>query len=1139
MTRWSPGRFCLTLVGLALGGILLDVPAALAQNGFHSLYSPDGTDVWAVGGSGTYYRSFDGGLTWTTKTLGTDTHRGVAVNVWTDLLVADNGKIHRSTDSGGTWNTTTVAGSPNLRGVQLVNASTGWVVGASGTILKTIDGGASWTPQTSGVAVRLNALKFLDDQAGWVVGDGGTILKTTDGGATWTPLVSGTTKDLYAVDASLVGAAVPALWVVGKDAAALKSTDGGTSWTIQNMKIDSNSDISGVHMKSATSVILVGGGGFIRSSIDGGATWSFAQHTIQGEMTDVLVVGTKAWACNRSNRIVLRSTDSGVNFTPPTGTGVSRVLNLVQPLLAGTVRGSSIGQNGQNKNSFYCVLGSRVYKSLNRGDTWTQIGTITTALLTPSKTNAFFVNPADSMLMVAAVGATDRIVRSTNGGVTWVDVPGTTIPFTEYGVPLEMDINNPNHLIFGGEDQKLWQSNDFGATFTLLSNQPSFRSPCDIQILPGQPNTIWVGDGITGSGNGQMFVSTDGGLNFISSYVTTGSEIPMIAATHLDVGVGWSTHWGSGGVRRTKDSGTTWPSVATTGSAWGVEVAKDDPNCMTYGVYSGGLLYLSFDQGTTYISMTNSGSNYALFMPDRNTILTEQGGGLYKMASTFSYTPVSTQSCLMLAPNGGEVWTAGENRIVSSTATNVALARLEYRSAPGQPWQVISTQTGYVNSFSWTVPNDATTQAKLRIVDAFDGAPVDSSNSFFSILAPRAELLTAGLDFSTRTVGTSTLLPVEIRSSGTAPLIISNITTASGAYFPGRTSFTVAAADTDTVGVTFTPGSPGSYPDTLLITSNAPTSPDRVPLVGIGQAAPFVAVLVPDGGEAWESNTAHPINWSSVTIPSVDIDYETSPGGGWLPIDTAVPAVSGSYNWMVPYTPTATARIRVRETGGPILDTSNADFSITAPLLANEPDSVDFGVVAIETPSCIVITMDNHGTAPLVISSITSDSDRFSPARSSLTIPPASSDTLTICFDPDSLQNEVGSLSLVSNDPFAPHTIVMVGLGLYQSGAFDGAPKPSVAALRQNRPNPFTGTTRIEYDLPERASVSLDVFDLSGRRIATLVNSQQDAGRYAVDFGIGVTTVGGERVQALPSGVYFYRLTAGAFAQTERMLFVR
>ena len=90
-----------------------------------------------------------------------------------------------------------------------------------------------------------------------------------------------------------------------------------------------------------------------------------------------------------------------------------------------------------NKNTLYCCLGATVYKSQNRGDTWVSIATIPTV----TKTNAFYVSPNDSMLMVAAVGTPDRITQSTNGGATWT----TTLSrnFTEYGVPLEMNIDNP------------------------------------------------------------------------------------------------------------------------------------------------------------------------------------------------------------------------------------------------------------------------------------------------------------------------------------------------------------------------------------------------------------------------------------------------------------------------------------------------------------------------------------------------------------------------------------------------------------------------------------------------------------------------------------------------------------------------
>jgi hypothetical protein len=101
------------------------------------------------------------------------------------------------------------------------------------------------------------------------------------------------------------------------------------------------------------------------------------------------------------------------------------------------------------------------------------------------------------------------------------------------------------------------------------------------------------------------------------------------------------------------------------------------------------------------------------------------------------------------------------------------------------------------------------------------------------------------------------------------------------------------------------------------------------------------------------------------------------------------------------------------------------------------------------------------------------------------------------------------------------------------------AAAPAAFALRANQPNPFKGTTRIRYALPSRQRVTLDVFDLSGRRVAALVDAEQGPGEFAVDFGPGVATAAGDRVGSLSSGVYFYRLKAGSFTRTLRMLLVR
>jgi hypothetical protein len=90
--------------------------------------------------------------------------------------------------------------------------------------------------------------------------------------------------------------------------------------------------------------------------------------------------------------------------------------------------------------------------------------------------------------------------------------------------------------------------------------------------------------------------------------------------------------------------------------------------------------------------------------------------------------------------------------------------------------------------------------------------------------------------------------------------------------------------------------------------------------------------------------------------------------------------------------------------------------------------------------------------------------------------------------------------------------------------------------LEQNYPNPFNPKTRIQYtvggtrDLVLGASKTrLVVFDLLGRQVATLVNEVKPPGSYEITFdGSG-----------LSSGVYFYRLTAGNFVETRRMLLMR
>ncbi|MEM1094881.1 MAG: sulfatase-like hydrolase/transferase [Bacteroidota bacterium] len=98
----------------------------------------------------------------------------------------------------------------------------------------------------------------------------------------------------------------------------------------------------------------------------------------------------------------------------------------------------------------------------------------------------------------------------------------------------------------------------------------------------------------------------------------------------------------------------------------------------------------------------------------------------------------------------------------------------------------------------------------------------------------------------------------------------------------------------------------------------------------------------------------------------------------------------------------------------------------------------------------------------------------------------------------------------------------------------DAIPGSSVV-LWQNAPNPFRSTTTIRYTLPEHViTVRLAVFDMMGRRVATLVDEAQPAGLQAVSWH-GTDAAG----QALPSGVYLYQFRAGAVTHTRKMVLLR
>jgi len=98
---------------------------------------------------------------------------------------------------------------------------------------------------------------------------------------------------------------------------------------------------------------------------------------------------------------------------------------------------------------------------------------------------------------------------------------------------------------------------------------------------------------------------------------------------------------------------------------------------------------------------------------------------------------------------------------------------------------------------------------------------------------------------------------------------------------------------------------------------------------------------------------------------------------------------------------------------------------------------------------------------------------------------------------------------------------------------------PGNFILQQNYPNPFNPTTTISYSVPKASKVTIKVYDILGNEVASLVNEVKNAGNYSVNFSSEGGYAAGGNSRKLSSGTYFYRMTAGSFVESKKLILLK
>ncbi|MBK8381185.1 MAG: T9SS type A sorting domain-containing protein [Ignavibacteria bacterium] len=614
---------------------------ALAD-GFNSVHTSNGVFVIAAGDQGNIFRSINSGSSWAKYTEPSVNFKSVFTLLGSVWLTGDNGKVYKSTTISTILTPYNTGVTTSINSIHFTSELTGYVCGDNGALYKSVNGGISWTLSNAGIGIEnLNSISFKDANNGIVVGNNGKVYLTSNAGSSWTPELVLTTRNL--LDAKYY---TDGMGIVGEYGTILyRSTV--SSWFHVASRI--NTDVRGVTGDSFNDMHVCGGGGFIRNNINGNyAFTTFEKNPMLANLVDIVYYSGMGFAVSSLNNAIIRTTDGGLSWALPSGTSVNYTW-VSKPGASGSFLGNNMCLHPTDRNSIFIAFGNQVYKSRTKGEDWNAIGN---AIPTGSTPHSFFVSPVDTNIwLVATESSPDKVYRTTDYGQTWTAV--ISLNFSNYGQPLEMDQNDPSVFYFAPDNGGFWKSTDNGATFSEISGNYPFRSPCDIIVMYDSSKVVFVADGITGSGTAKIYKSVNGGANWTLVHTAAASEVPSMSNSVFDKSTVWATEWSGSNIYKSTNYGDNWVTHHSNSfSGWGSDVCHEDPTLLVTGSW-GAAATISVNGGDNWTNISSglSGHGGGILIPDRGYIICHQGTNVYKLNVVYTVITSISENTLTGIPD--------------------------------------------------------------------------------------------------------------------------------------------------------------------------------------------------------------------------------------------------------------------------------------------------------------------------------------------------------------------------------------------------------------------------------------------------------------------------------------------------------
>jgi photosystem II stability/assembly factor-like uncharacterized protein len=1050
---------------------------------------------------------------------------------------AADGGVWKSTDQGGTWSPKMDNENAISMGALAVDPSNPDILYAgtgemssnidayNGTgIYKSTDGGDSW--KSSGLTnVGTFSRIVVDPKNGNIVYAGGSknnggLYRSDDGGRSWARLSTFAISDIT-IDPDNSSE----VWVAAWSRGIYHSTDGGRTLSSSNEGIDTTQTIGRTSVQAAPSNPNVlyalaevnTSSAQIFKSNNRGASWKRVYNATilfaeagnpQGWYDQFLTV-------KPDNENVVFAGGIGVIYTTNGGSnwihipGYSSYFHPDQHTLEFDPSNPSrfyLGNDGgMYRNDDYQTT---TFTDISEGLEVTQFYGIAIDQSAPDRT--YGGTQDNGTRMTSGVG-----IAGGDGGAVAVDhenpqyVYGETPRGELWKVDLAQNVSVPISRDFGDESDgdtyaswvspiamdptistvlyhgrtSVFQSVDGGGSWQKVSERFSGKVSA-IAVSPVNHEIIYAG-----SERGMVKVSSNGGSNWEDRSYGTGlvnRAVTDFAPSLTDESTAYVSFSGfyTSHVFKTTDKGATWtdagrglPDVPVNALA----IHPEDPQIIYAGTDIG--MFISIDGGRTW-------ANYNQGLPRVAVIDLE----VHRSAKTLraathgrSMWEIDLEKPelgpMIVAPTGGEVWIGGTPNIISWNGFDGPVS-IEYSVDDGQNWTLLQINVAG-NSFRWNVADKPTTMARIRVTAMGDNDRTATSRTFTIEKFQRGSLISAS---------TTLVVPYGIAYDGKF-LWATDFVGTSLVKFDPKTLATVGIVQTDM---------PLNANDSSMMTDIA---------------------YVPERGTFF-------------------IHQLRSGGGGWL--NEVSQEGSVLHRWPSP----CTYPIGLAWMGGPGSDQPYllvSDRDGTQNLFFVDPDD---GTEVLTLPRTNKVSSGPRGittglpgqTFYQVITDFSGPNNTLVETRvQSYKIDvPIAEDTCTIALQSAVTQGYINARGIEIDTSDMNFWISDLGGNIYKIVSCDGKPAttpeppmsvpitalPAGAALQQNMPNPFTGSTSIGFTLASPDQIRLMISDMAGRTISTLVSGRFEAGQHTVQFDPA----------GLPSGVYRYVLAFGNGAMMSRTM---